>query len=141
MQSHFQRLRQNYEELYKDALVVPDLTLTHANTHVTHSYKYIHTHQHISPLHHSTKKTKPKKKNLNAQLCPRQFNLSQNEGINKGHKMLLYKRKNRYLYNCTSHLYSIKTGSMVGREKSPEIRQILALAPLSLQHMRQSLLA
>lgn len=46
VQTDFQRLRQNNEELHKAALVVPDLTLTHvhANTCVTHSYKHTRTH-------------------------------------------------------------------------------------------------
>lgn len=59
VQTDFQRLRQNYEELHKVALMVLDLTLTHANAHArTHTFLQAHTHTNISPLCRSKKLNK-----------------------------------------------------------------------------------
>lgn len=54
----FQRLRQNYEELHKAALVVPGITLTyvHADTHTWLIHSFIHSHIHSqthTPIHTS----------------------------------------------------------------------------------------
>lgn len=69
VQTDFQRLRQNYEELHKVALVVPHVTLTHvhANTYVTNSYIHTDTHTHtlthVFPLYLPSLKKKTLNKN------------------------------------------------------------------------------